>query len=333
MQEPVLPGNEAARVATLRSLNILDTPRDARYDRYTRSSVRIFDTPIAVISLVDRYRQWFKSAAGLDATETPRSVSFCGHAILGDDIFEVSNARRDARFHDNPLVVNEPHIRFYAGAPLETPTGFKLGTLCILDRVPRRLSNEEKIMLKSLADMVVNEIVGDLDDETGLANRGALLDAGATCFTNLARDKDYALHLFEINDAVGQQAVTDPYLPAGMIFASLLPSFYPDAHSIAYLGSNRFCVLLERSDAFDARRAINHLCAVTKNALCAGSGVEGFSAFVGIVQLDRENHHSFDDVMADVDAMFERHESQPAPGTVKVHRFREALARFRAAVR
>ena len=92
------PENEAARVATLHSLNILDTPRDDRFDRYTRITARIFDMPIVLISLVDRHRQWFKSAEGLAADQTPRDMSFCGHAILGDDVFEIRNARRDARF-------------------------------------------------------------------------------------------------------------------------------------------------------------------------------------------------------------------------------------------
>jgi GAF domain-containing protein len=158
MQEPRLPDNESARLATLHSLEILDTPRDERFDRFTRISTRIFDVPIAVISLVDRNRQWFKSTEGFEAKESPRSISFCGHAILGDDVFEIRNARRDPRFRDNPLVIDRPNIRFYAGAPLEAPNGHKLGTLCIIDKVPRQLSNEEKAMLKNLANMVVVEM-------------------------------------------------------------------------------------------------------------------------------------------------------------------------------
>ena len=159
MQAPDLPANEEDRIATLQSLNILDTPRHDRFDRYTRISTRIFDMPIAIISLVDRYRQWFKSTAGLEVDETPRDISFCGHAILGDGVFEIRNTRRDSRFRDNPLVLEQPHIRFYAGAPLEAPNGHKLGTLCLIDRVPRRLSDEEKTMLKNLADMVVGEMI------------------------------------------------------------------------------------------------------------------------------------------------------------------------------
>lgn len=181
MQEPNIPPNETDRLATLHSLGILDTPRDGRFDRYTRISARIFDMPIAVISLVDRHRQWFKSTEGFDATEAPRNISFCGHAILGDEVFEVRNALRDPRFRDNPMVINQPNIRFYAGAPLEAPNGHKLGTLCIIDTVPRQLSDEEKIRLKNLADMVVGEMVGYFDTKTGLADQDALLNAGAKC--------------------------------------------------------------------------------------------------------------------------------------------------------
>ena len=163
MQQPAMPRNEDERLATLNSLEILDTPRDDRFDRFTRISARIFDMPIAIISLVDRDRQWFKSTEGFDAEETPREFSFCGHAILGNDVFEVRNARRDPRFRDNPFVIDQPHIRFYAGAPLEAPNGHKLGTLCIIDKIPRQLSGEEKTMLKNLADMVVSEMFSHSD--------------------------------------------------------------------------------------------------------------------------------------------------------------------------
>ena len=163
MQQPAIPLNEDERLATLHSVEILDTPRDDRFDRFTRISARIFDMPIAIISLVDRDRQWFKSTEGFNAEETPRKFSFCGHAILGNDVFEVRNARRDPRFRDNPFVIDQPHIRFYAGAPLEAPNGHKLGTLCIIDKIPRQLSDEEKTMLKNLADMVVSEMFSQSD--------------------------------------------------------------------------------------------------------------------------------------------------------------------------
>src|SRR3989304_6783290 len=141
MLRPPIPEEERARLSTLRELKILDTPAEERFDRITRIASRLFDVPIAVISLVDADRQWFKSCVGLSITETPREISFCAHAIMSDEIMYVSDTHADERFSDNPLVIGEPFIRFYAGCPLPGPDGRSLGTLCIVDRRPRELSD------------------------------------------------------------------------------------------------------------------------------------------------------------------------------------------------
>ncbi|MDA1099900.1 MAG: response regulator [Proteobacteria bacterium] len=158
MIAPAKPDNEQQRLSSLHSLDILDTPADESFDRITRMVQRHFQVPIALVSLVDAGRQWFKSRQGLDATETPRNISFCGHAILGKDIFQVPNAIEDERFADNPLVTGPPNIRFYAGAPLATPDGMKLGTLCIIDTAPRSLSDHDLQMLRDCADCVEQDI-------------------------------------------------------------------------------------------------------------------------------------------------------------------------------
>lgn len=137
---------------------MLDTPAEERFDRITRIAKRHFGLPIALVSLVDTDRQWFKSNQGLDATETPRSLSFCGHAILGEDIFHVPDALEDRRFRDNPLVTGKPNIRFYAGAPLHAPSGERVGTLCILGSRPRELTAEDCAVLRDLADCVEGEL-------------------------------------------------------------------------------------------------------------------------------------------------------------------------------
>ena len=317
MQVPELPGNEAARVATLRSLNILDTPRDDRFDRYTRITARIFDMPIVLISLVDGCRQWFKSAQGLDAEETPRDISFCGHAILGDEVFEVRNTRRDARFRDNPLVIEQPHIRFYAGAPLEAPNGHKLGTLCIIDRVPRRLSDDEKTMLKNLADMVVGEMISNVDTETGLANRNAQILAGAKCLEKGADAGALSLLLFDISDVFTTQGEADSKKP-GTAFAELLREHFPTAQSIAHLGGYHFCVLLKKDETFDEALAINRLCAGAKDSLHYDGSDGSLSIFVGCVRYDAKKYVSIDDMLQEADGMFSRHEKQPLP-EIKSH--------------
>lgn len=158
MQTPLFPPDEPQRLQALQDLEILDTPPEARFDRVTRIAQQLFQVPIALVSLVDADRQWFKSRQGLDAPETPRDISFCGHAILGEGVFVVPNATTDERFQDNPLVCGGPDIRFYAGAPLHGPTGARVGTLCLIDRVPRTLSPEQLASLRDLADCVEGEL-------------------------------------------------------------------------------------------------------------------------------------------------------------------------------
>ena len=158
MLPPAFPENERQRLEALTSLDILDTPADERFERITRIAQRHFNVPIALVSLVDARRQWFKSKQGLDANETPRDISFCGHAILGDEVFVVKDALEDPRFCDNPLVTDEPRIRFYAGAPLATPDGLKLGTLCVIDRRPREFDQHARALLSALGQWVVREL-------------------------------------------------------------------------------------------------------------------------------------------------------------------------------
>lgn len=185
MIEPATPEDESRRLAALRALRILDTPAEERFDRITRTARRLFGVPMAMISLVDGDRQWFKSCQGLGLNETGRSVSFCGHAILNDAPMVVQDAAADPRFHDNPLVTGDPHVRFYAGCPLRSPDGKKLGTLCLMDRSPRTLTSEEIVALQDLAAWAEGELSQVRLGETQLAliqerddfKRRAMIDA------------------------------------------------------------------------------------------------------------------------------------------------------------
>lgn len=158
MIEAPIPEDDRQRLAALVELGILDTPAEARFDRITRIARDLFGVPIALISLVDERRQWFKAASGLDSRETPRSISFCGHAILGADALVVEDALEDPRFADNPLVTGEPRVRFYAGMPLRAHSGWKLGTLCLIDRTPRRFGSEDVRRLADLAAWAESEL-------------------------------------------------------------------------------------------------------------------------------------------------------------------------------
>ena len=154
MKAPI-PENEAQRLAALRDYHILDTAPEQTYDDIVALAAYICEVPIAVISLVDESRQWFKSKVGLKDQETPRDVAFCAHAILQTEPMIVRDALKDTRFADSALVTRPPNIRFYAGFPLATPEGFNLGILCAIDRKPRRLSAEQHRAMQALARQVM----------------------------------------------------------------------------------------------------------------------------------------------------------------------------------
>jgi PAS domain S-box-containing protein len=160
MQNPPFPLDEQERLARLRELVVLDSAPESLFDAITQMASQICGTPIALISLVDGGRQWFKANVGLPGVnETPRDVAFCAHAILDDALFEVPDATQDPRFADNPLVTGEPDIRFYAGAPLVLPGGERVGTLCVIDRTARQLDAKQAAMLRSLADVATHALV------------------------------------------------------------------------------------------------------------------------------------------------------------------------------
>ncbi len=155
MKKATKSKNETSRLNALLDYQVLDTHEERSYDDITLLASLICKTPIALVSLVDSDRQWFKSHHGLDARETPRDISFCGHAIHGKEVFQVPDSTQDPRFADNPLATNMPHVRFYAGAPLINSDGFVLGTLCVIDSNPRNLDLEQTRALEALARQVV----------------------------------------------------------------------------------------------------------------------------------------------------------------------------------
>ena len=175
MEAPGIPEDESWRLAELNRLALLDTVSEESYDRVVRLAKRLFGTPISLITLVDSDRQWFKANIGLEATETGRSESFCGHAILGSETMVIPDAQLDPRFVDNPLVVGDPSIRFYAGAPIVSPGGARIGTVCVIGREPRELSEAEILDLEDLASIVNAELASRsqamVDELTQINNR------------------------------------------------------------------------------------------------------------------------------------------------------------------
>lgn len=251
MESAPIPLNEQARLAGVRSLGILDTPAEERFDRITRLATRLLSAPIALLSFVDQDRLWFKSRQNWEQSEASREASFCAHAIVDDDVLVVRDATADARFEDNPLVTEDPNIRFYAGCAIKSSEGHHLGTLCVIDREPRELSDEDKLLLCDLTRMVELELATiDLaltDELTGLVNRRGYQTIG-TQIVELSKRKELELaacfidldDMKSINDAYGHEAGDD----ALKALAGLLQESFRDSDVIARVGGDEFCVLL-----------------------------------------------------------------------------------------
>ncbi|MEQ8860953.1 MAG: sensor domain-containing diguanylate cyclase [Pseudomonadales bacterium] len=308
MQAPEKPTDEGTRLDTLRALNILDTSPEERFDRLTRLAKRLFGVPIALVSLVDEDRQWFKSCEGLSATETPRDISFCGHAILGEDVLLVEDAARDVRFHDNPLVTEDPNIRFYAGCPLKVPNGSKLGTLCLIDREPREFTEEDLALLRDLARMAEQELaavqLATMDELTLLSNRRGF-EALATHALSLCRrlDRPAALVYFDldgfkaVNDtfghAEGDRALTE--------FAKLLLQTFRESDVLGRLGGDEFAVLLANVDEAALERTVTRLQDAV--SACNEKARRGYDiAFsCGALSFDPDRHRDLAALMAEAD--------------------------------
>ena len=255
MIEPERPKNEAERLHALRTLQILDTSHEERFDRVTRMAKRMFGVSISLVSLVDEDRQWFKSKQGLEASETSREISFCGHAINQDGLFIIPDALEDERFADNPLVTDAPNIRFYAGYPLKLRQGINLGTLCLIDSEPKILDEEDQQLLRDLGAMIEQEIrsiqLATLDELTLISNRRGFLTL-ADHSQKLCRRKKlstsiilFDLNKFKpINDEFGHHE-GDFVLSR---FAEVMREVFRESDVIGRLGGDEFVAMLTDSD-------------------------------------------------------------------------------------
>ncbi|HEX7936535.1 MAG TPA: sensor domain-containing diguanylate cyclase [Paraburkholderia sp.] len=314
MQVPPTPTNESLRLDTLRGLHILDTPPEERFDRLTRLAKRLFDVPIALVSLVDANRQWFKSCIGLPVSETSRDVSFCGHAILSDDILMVSDTLADDRFHDNPLVTQAPNIRFYAGCPLTVPNGSKLGTLCLIDVKPRELDAEERDLLRDLARMAEQELaavqLATLDELTYLSNRRGF-SALAQHALNVCKrlDKPASLLFFDLNDF---KQINDTHGHAEgdhalKVFAEVLRAALRETDVIGRLGGDEFVALLSDTDDAATREVTQRLTQLLDAHNDEAQRGYRICYSVGQIQYDAARHDTVAELLSAADGAMYSH--------------------------
>ena len=310
MISPTIPEDEKQRLEKLRALKILDSAPEERFDRLTRMAKRMFGVDISVLSLIDDGRQWFKSKASENELpdETTREISFCGHAILGDDVFVIEDALEDYRFKDNPLVTEHPNIRFYAGYPLKVNNDSALGTLCIIDDKPREFDPEDLQLLRDLGVMAEQEIaalqLATLDDLTLISNRRGFTEL-AKHSLNVCRRKGlsasillFDLNKFKpINDKFGH-AEGDRAL---IVFANILRKVFRESDVFGRLGGDEFAVLMMDVDAENTQRVIqrfNNEVTTYNQEAARGYDIE-YS--VGFVNSLIENNIDVNDLLAAAD--------------------------------
>lgn len=306
MRAAELPPDETARLQSLWSLDLLDSAPDERFDRITRLAQTLFKVPIALVSLVDEQRQWFKSRQGLDATETSREMSFCAHAILGNDIFQVADASLEPDFADNPLVLEDPRIRFYAGCPIKGPDGHPLGTLCLIDRTARSLTDEEATALRDLAGVVEQELyssrLATIDELTGLANRRGF-EALARKLLEVARRQLIPASMLcidlddfkEINDTFGHDAGDAALRELG----DLLATVFRGSDLVARVGGDEFAALL--TDA-RAETAVSRLRAAMDARNRSRRTAFELHASIGWADFEPVQHDTLERLMCRADA-------------------------------
>lgn len=287
---PAEPPDEIARAATLRSLGVLDTGAEERFDAITRLAARLFNVPISLVVLIDTDRVFVKSSKGLDVTQAPRSTSFCGHSILGEEIFVINDARIDRRFFDNPAVTGELGIRFYAGCSL-VAQGSKVGTLCIVDNKPRTLSDDDLALLRDLSGLVERELTAtqsaSTDYLTGLSNRLGFEAIGEHAL-NLCRRSGALVSLLyfdldgfkQVNDTMGH-AAGDQVLRD---FGRDLRKAFRSSDVVARLGGDEFAVLAIGATSEQVRPALDRLRAISSTKFSVGCvDYDGAGTFATLV--------------------------------------------------
>ncbi len=313
MEEPLKPDDETQRLRALQQMQLLDTPGDEKLDNITRVASRVFGVPIALVSLVDQDRQWFKSRQGLAANETPRNISFCGHAILQHEVFVVEDALSDPRFHDNPLVSENPHIRFYAGCPLKSKSGHRIGTLCIIDSKPRQFPGADREMLRDLALLAEHQLqsveLATTDELTRIQNRRGFHQIAKLSLATANRSGHSVVVLLfdlngfkQINDELGHEAGDK----ALAVFARCLLLTCREADALGRTGGDEFCVLIHSANIEGARAFVARLVGQVAQAKREDAIARRLKFSVGMAISDPALNQNLDALLASADAAMYR---------------------------
>lgn len=312
MKKPEIPGDEAERLVALKSYALLDTRPDPVLDQITRLASAMFKTPISLVSLIDEKRQFFKSRVGLEATETPRGVSFCGHAINGEDVFVVPDAHSDERFFDNPLVTGDPKVRFYAGAPLITSDGFPLGTLCIIDeQLKPEFSDDDREVLRELAGMVIAHIeslstLGYVDTVTGISGRTLLLDS---IEQHISIDVNRDLSVFVI-DVLEPDAYEDLIASLGYAYADtflvkaakIIMAALGTGNRLFHISGFRFAFLVYDDAGSQSRTFLEKIGTLLRDPILCGHLPIRTAAAIGVAAYPKDGDNSLELLRAAVHA-------------------------------
>ena len=309
MIKPVVPENEAERLHALRTLQLLDTSHEERFDRVTRMAKRMFGVSISLVSLIDENRQWFKSAQGLDVSETPRDISFCGHTINQEGLFIIPNAAEDERFADNPLVTGAPHIRFYAGCPLKIREGLNIGTLCLIDQAPREMDEEDQQLLKDLGAIIEEEIksiqLATLDELTLISNRRGFLTLVDHSLKVCRRNQlSMSFLFFDLNKF---KAINDDYghHEGDFVlnkFAQLMLDTFRDSDVIGRLGGDEFVAMLTDFDQVKSDEILARFAAAVEEVNKTNNKPYIIEYSVGLKHFDYDAKKSVEEMIQEADA-------------------------------
>jgi diguanylate cyclase (GGDEF)-like protein len=314
MIKPEIPENETKRLHALRTLKMLDSSHEERFDRVTRMAKRIFGVSISLVSLIYKDRPWFKSKQGIEATETPRDISFCAHAINQSGLFIIPNASEDERFFDNPLVTSAPNIRFYAGCPLRIRNGLNIGTLCLMDQTPRVMDDEDQQFLKDLGAIIEQEIasiqLATLDELTMISNRRGFLTFVEHSL-KMCRRKQLSMSFLmfdlnkfkNINDEFGHHE-GDFVLTK---FAQIMLDTFRDCDVVGRLGGDEFVAMLTDFDNHKADDILARFAAAVAEANATMNKPYTIEYSVGLENFQHDTKKTLEEMIQKADAAMYKH--------------------------